>query len=262
MACNGVAKRMLSPRYGYPTTTRRLRGKESEAFTRVELLAIIAALAFLGMLALPVLASNATNSRLAQCFNNLRQIGIAYHQWSDEHSQLFPWDIPVNDGGTRGGIAANAFIHFAALSNQLAAATHRILVCPSDSVKRPVESPDAFLSLTTQNNSLSYFAGLHGNIEEPQEILSGDRNLRTTTTLGPLCANVGVPASSLKPGDSSVAWTNAIHGRVGNLLLTDGAVHTVTSEKLREAVSKAEPRPEAATHILIPGNPVAIPEGL
>jgi type II secretory pathway pseudopilin PulG len=242
--------------------------KNKKGFTRLELLVAATVVGVLGMIQLSALGSSASRARLSQCFNNLRQVGIAYHQWTDDHPKGFPWDNTMSEGGTRNSPAvANAFIHFSSLSNQLAGPTYRILVCPSDSVKREVESPDAFLSLTSQNNALSYIVGLHGTLNEPQQILSGDRHLRVSTGGGPSCARIGTPAYSLLPGDSSVAWTNAVHGRVGNLLLTDGAVHTVTSEELRESVSRLDPTgddggPVNVKHVLIPTNPSPRPEEL
>jgi type II secretory pathway pseudopilin PulG len=240
--------------------------KNKKGFTRLELLVAATVVGGLGMIQLSALGSSGSRARLSQCFNNLRQVGIAYHQWADDHPKSFPWDNTMSEGGTRNSPAvANAFIHFSSLSNQLAGSTYRILVCPSDSVKRAVESPDGFLSLTFQNNAVSYFVGFHGNLSEPQELLSGDRHLRVSTGYGSACGRVGTIAYSLAPGDSSVAWTNAIHGSVGNLLLTDGAVHTVSSEDLRESVSRSEPPGGdgvVPNHVLLPTNPSPRPEEL
>jgi len=60
------------------------------AFTRVELIASVAAVALLGLAALPLLATPRADSERAGCFNNLRQLGIAMLKYADEHDDTFP----------------------------------------------------------------------------------------------------------------------------------------------------------------------------
>jgi prepilin-type N-terminal cleavage/methylation domain-containing protein len=65
-----------------------MRGSHSKAFTLVELLVVIAIIGVLIALLLPAVQAAREAARRASCGNNLRQIGIAIHNYNDSHRRL------------------------------------------------------------------------------------------------------------------------------------------------------------------------------
>src|SRR6059058_6004777 len=89
-------------------------------FTLIELLMVIAIIAILAALLLPVITKAKLRARQAQCVSQLKQIGLAFHSFAHDHNSLWPMQVRTNEGGTlefvpRGLTAV--YRHFQALSN-------------------------------------------------------------------------------------------------------------------------------------------------
>src|SRR5260221_4486024 len=74
--------------------------RSQRAFVRLELVMVLATLVLMAGIDLPMLASNRYRSEQVSCFNNLRQIGHAFHLWANDHGDKNHWWVSIDDGGT------------------------------------------------------------------------------------------------------------------------------------------------------------------
>ena len=143
----------------------------------LELLVVVAIIGVLAALYLPATSRAKSKAVQVQCVGNLRQVGLAFQMFAEDHNGKYPMQVPVRDGGSMEFAAGgNAFRHFQVLSNELVLS--KVLLCPADKLRKSA----AWQSLTNEN--LSYFVGLDAVSGKPGYLLSGDRNITNQTAAG------------------------------------------------------------------------------
>jgi len=216
------------------------RSAFERAFTRAELLVILAVLTLLALIALPALANNRPRSARIICANNLRQIGMAMQLWGNDHGDRPPYEVELAEGGTRRHpLAANTWFHFAWLSNELA--SPQLLLCPTDSGKPAHDftgNPSSgYLHPNFANRATSYFL-TYRIFASSLRVQAGDRNVRFNAgTAGCSVFNAAWAISGPYAG-SDYGWTNGLHERAGNYLAFDGSVEQASNQGFRDVINQ------------------------
>ncbi|HEX8834586.1 MAG TPA: DUF1559 domain-containing protein, partial [Abditibacteriaceae bacterium] len=75
------------------------RTRRTEGFTLIELLIVIAIIAILASILFPVFARARENARRSSCASNLKQLGLAALQYTQDWDEKYPWGLRTNIGG-------------------------------------------------------------------------------------------------------------------------------------------------------------------
>ena len=223
------------------------QGNGCSGLTLIECMVITAVLAILILLLFPAHTGNKLSAKHINCINNLKEVGLAFRQWANDHNGKLPTEVSVTNGGAMEAvIAGNVAAVYQVMSNELS--TPKILFCPAD--KRKIQAVTFDRTATAKgwnkvtpflnNSNVSYFVGLDARFSTPEMFLSGDDNLLVGGK-----ANIQYGAFdgvAVKPGvlslwtNTPAAWSDERHGRRGYVCLTDGSVQSFSSGKLAAAL--------------------------
>lgn len=203
----------------------------ARAFTRVDLLALLAGMGLICVIVIPSLGDSANRSERVVCLNNLGQLGRAYQMWATDHDGWLPFLADTNQGGLqRHPLGVNIYFQVAILSNELRNAS--VLACPSDLTTRRARdfstAPGGLLNPLLRNNAVSYFV-THAWDGLETGALAGDRNLEGTT----FASGCSIFLSTLGLEGRIAAWRDSIHMSSGNILFQNGAAEQTSNVQLR-----------------------------
>ena len=99
-----------------------MRCEPRKGFTLIELLVVIAVIAILAGMLLPALAKAKQRAKAAACLNNLKQIGVAVHMYTEDSEGILQLDAIIPDPNVTWGTI---------LHTNLNLGNPDIFVCPS-----------------------------------------------------------------------------------------------------------------------------------
>lgn len=197
-------------------------------FTLIELLVVIAIIAILIALLLPAVQQAREAARRSQCRNNLKQLGLALHNYHDNY-QVFPMGLSdtvwgnteITGDGWAWGAAILPFLDQSPLFNQfnfntnpysasgnqaLGATALTVFSCPSDN-KPPVVSNNpgsAAAGKGTQAVATSSYMGSAGPFEGSPCVANGTVPVPDARNIGIFQVNTSTSFRSITDGTSNV----------------------------------------------------------
>jgi len=226
--------------------------RKKRAFTLIELLVVIAIIAILAAMLLPVLAAAKRRAQRINCVSNLKQVNLAFRIWEGDNNNQYPMAVSTSTGGAEESVESNNHPTytpegltnvFCVMSNELS--TPKILLCPSDVSHNTSATNFGELAilvggLGTGTNAISYFVCGDATEAYPQMIMTGDRNVGTTSAGTPANGiNITMEAGNNALNNNASTWgwsANDLHLKVGNIGYADGSVSEVSVSGFQSAL--------------------------
>jgi prepilin-type N-terminal cleavage/methylation domain-containing protein len=217
----------------------------SHAFTLVELLVVIAIIGILVGLLLPAVQAAREAARRMQCQNNLKQIGLALHNYHDT-LRRFPASFyrawPTSVGGTFGtpgwgwGTMILPYIEQTALYNSLDVGTNRLSGNPAVKLLAQTSLPfyrcpsdtGQALNANRANFATSNYMAVFGALYDQAAPSSGALvyGSRENAGTGVFSPNSGVRMGDITDGTSNTVMIGEMNYGPNGVKKADGSVHS------------------------------------
>ena len=153
----------------------------SKAFTLIELLVVIAIIAILAAILFPVFARARENARRSSCQSNMKQIGLAFMQYTQDYDERLPINPNSASSTTSWDVCISPYAGIQVKPN----ASPLVFRCPSDS------SAD-----TRRSYAIPYF-GNYGPGGTATFVFGYDSSLTVPAMVGVSLADIPEPARTI-----------------------------------------------------------------
>lgn len=207
---------------------------KKEAFTLIELLVVIAIIAILVSLLLPAVQQAREAARRSQCKNNLKQLGLGFHNYMETHGALPPGYIQTPSVHTEFTWVTYLmpYIEQAALYNLINFNTGSGGISPP-STSNP--NPVNFVAVSTPLSVMLCPSDIENKSLMANYLIRG--NYGASNGMGPLrfVSDTGTPAGSLPaPMVRPDAGPFEVNSRTSGRDFTDGMSNSILVAELRK----------------------------